>query len=363
MTITPVTRSAQRTRRTLLHFARGILTSAVIGGSLAGLVVGTVIENPPLLVAGLVVPLVYGLLVLAAGAPARRREAAVVHRTALGKIESRQATGGGDTSDVLVRFEATVAPDDEPPYRVEFTQFINVVDLPDYQPGGTVVVRYPPDRPWKVEIVKRPTPQGEDRAAGARIDSVPGPALTESLPEGSSAAGFVNLFALLLAAAAVVFLYRAELFGPDTDAPPPSAAAPSSTTGVSSSTGTVSFGPGQSMLDPGALRLAVTQLTQGDEKRQALTVVVQDRLLTVVFAPTGTQAPGFDLDALPYARIPALVREARTGLGVRSPQTWQLTAESLTGSLTLRIGVTGADGAGSLEADGDGRVVSRTSAH
>ncbi|MEV0447585.1 hypothetical protein [Streptomyces sp. NPDC050600] len=364
MTITPVTPGAPPKRRTALDLARGILTGAVIGSSLAALVVGTVLEHVPLVVGGLAVPVAYGLLVLAAGAPGRAREAAVVPRTALAMIESLRATGG-ESSDVPVRFDLTVAPDDGPAYRVESTQFVNLVDLPDYKPRGIVVVQYPPHRPWEVKLVKRPTPEWEDRAAGAHIDSVPGPVLAGEPTRDGGVGGYLTLLALLLGAAGVVFLFRAELFGPDdTTARPPSAAGPadsgtSSTTIVSAESGTVALGPGQSMFDEGALRRAVDSLTRGTKKRQALTVVVQDRLLTVVFTPAGSHAPGFDVDALPYARIPALVREARTALGVRSPRTWQLTAESLTGSLTLRVGVTGADGAASLEANGDGEVVRR----
>ncbi|MEU9893614.1 hypothetical protein ACIBCS_40610 [Streptomyces phaeochromogenes] len=71
-------------------------------------------------------------------------------------------------------------------------------------------------------------------------------------------------------------------------------------------------------------------------------------------------APQFDPRSLPYERFPALVEEARTTLGIRSPQTWQITAERLTGSLTIRVGVTGAEGTASLEADGQGKVVRRT---
>ncbi|MGW1430787.1 hypothetical protein ACWD6K_19505 [Streptomyces sp. NPDC002431] len=368
MTITPGPPSAPPTRRTPLDLARGIVTGAVIGSSLAALVVGTVLEHVPLLVGGLAVPIAYGLLVLAAGAPARAREAAVVPRTALAMIESLRATGG-ESSDVPVRFDLTVAPDDGPAYRVESTQSVNLVDLPDYKPGGIVVVQYPPHRPWAVKLVKRPTPEWEDRAAAARIDSVPGPVLADEQPPGGTVGGYLTLLALLLGAAGVVFGFRAELFGPEdpTDRPP-SAAGPadpgtSSTTIVSAASGTVALGPGQSLFDEGRLRPAVDSLTKGDgKKRQALTVVVQDRLLTVVFTPAGSQAPGFDLDALPYPRIPALVREARTTLGVRSPRTWQLTAEGLSGALVLRVGVTGTDSVASLEANGHGEIVRRVPA-
>lgn len=104
-------------------------------------------------------------------------------------------------------------------------------------------------------------------------------------------------------------------------------------------------------------------LTKGTDSRAALTVVVKDRLLSIVYAPTGSTATTFDPDSPPYDRFPALVEEARSGLGVGSPQTWQLTVERLTGSLTVRVGVTGPEGAASLEADGQGKVVRRTPAH
>ncbi|GGP79554.1 hypothetical protein GCM10010231_58140 [Streptomyces sindenensis] len=345
-----------------------VLTGAVIGSSLAALVVGTVLGHVSLLVGGLVLPIAHGLLVLAAGAPERARRRAIVPCTTLARIEGLHATGG-ETSDVPVRFDLTVAPDGRPAYRVESTQSVNLVDLADYEPGGIVVVQYPPHQPWAVKLVKRPTPEWEDRAASARINSAPGPALTAKPPPDGSVGGYLTLLALLLGAAAVVFAFRADLFGPEGPADrPPSAAGPadpgtSSTTIVSAASGTVALGPGQSLFDGGRLRLAVDSLTQGDGRnRQALTVVAQDRLLTVVFTPAGSQAPGFDLDALPYPRIPALVREARTTLGVRSPQTWQLTAESLSGALTLRVGVAGADGAASLEANGHGEIVRRVPA-
>ncbi|MFF5009095.1 hypothetical protein ACFY3G_40500 [Streptomyces phaeochromogenes] len=82
-----------------------------------------------------------------------------------------------------------------------------------------------------------------------------------------------------------------------------------------------------------------------------------------MYAPSSSTATTFDPDSPPYDRFPALVEKVRSGLGVGSPQTWQLTVERLTGSLTVRVGVTGPDGAASLEADGQGKVVRRTPAH
>ncbi|WP_329395080.1 hypothetical protein [Streptomyces melanogenes] len=363
MTIT--TGAVLPTHRTPVALARRFLTGAVVGTSLAALVVGAIVENVPLFVTGWVLPAVYGLLFFLAGMPRRAREAAVVPRTALAMIESLEAVGG-ESSDIPVRFELTVAPDDGPRYRVEITQDINLVDLSDYRPRGVVVVQYPPDQPWRVRIVKRPTPEWEDRAASARLDSAPGTARVAAPPEGC-AFGFVVLLGLLLGAAAVVLLFRADLFDRDDTAQPPSAARPSvsstsSTTVVSSASGTVALGPGQSFLDKGELDRAVGSLTRGGDTRQALTVVVQERLLSVVFSPTGMQTPGLDARALPYDRFPALVEEATAGLGVRSPRTWQITAERLTGSLVIRVVVTGPEGTASLEANGQGKVLRRAPA-
>ncbi|MGA6226375.1 hypothetical protein ACPESV_39250 [Streptomyces umbrinus] len=368
-----ITTSAPPARSTPVAIALGFLTGGVIGASPAAFVVGCVIGSVPLCVAGVGLPAVYGLLFLLAGAPRRAREAAVVPRTALAVIESREAVGGAATSDVAVRFDLTVAPDDVPAYRVAFSQDVHLADLPDYRQGVVVVVQYPPDRPWRVRIVKRPTPEWEERAADARLDSAPGPVLVSESSEGCGV-GFVRLFGLLLAAAAVVLLFRADLFDGDaSDKPqvsssststsaPSSSSSSSSSMVVSSAYGTVTLGPNQSFLDRGQLRKAVGLLTKGTEARKALTVVVQDRLLSIVYAPTGSQAPTFDRDSLPYDRFPALVEEARRGLGVSSPKTWQLTVERLTGSLTIRVVVTGAEGTASLEANGQGKVVRRTPA-
>ncbi|MEU9763942.1 hypothetical protein AB0D98_30415 [Streptomyces sp. NPDC047987] len=353
------------THNTPVALVRGFLTGGVIGASLAALVVGTIIASVPLFVTGLVLPAAYGLFFFLAGVPRRAREAALAPRTALAVVESLEAVGGEATSDVAVRFDLTVAPDDVPAYRVAFTQDINLADLPDYRPGVVVVVQYPPERPWRVRIVKRPTPEWEERAAGAHLDSAPGPVMVSETPEGC-AVGFALLLALLLAAAGVVLLFRADLFDEGLSARPgpfdtPSTSSSSSTM-VSSASGMVALGPNQSFLDKGELRKAVGSLTKGTDARAVLTVVVQERLLSAVYAPTGSKAPTFDLDSLPYDRLPALVKEARGSLGVGSPQTWQVTVECLTGSLTIRVGVTSVEGTASLEADGDGKVVRRTPA-
>ncbi|MFE7559800.1 hypothetical protein [Kitasatospora sp. NPDC057500] len=362
MTITAV---APPSRTTPAGLALGFLTGGAIGVSLTAFISGCVVGKAPLIVLGLALPAVYGLLFHLCTVPRRSRERAVAPRTALAMIESREALGS-NTSDVPVRFELTVAPDDAPAYRVEIRQGVNLVELPDYRPRGIVVVEYQPDRPWKVRIVTRPTPAWEERAAGARLDSVPGPAMRNDPPE-SRAGGFLTLLGLLLGAAGVLLFFRADLFGHDGSgaAPNPSVSSSSSssysssTTTVTSATGTVTLGPGRSMLDHGELRKAVESLTQDGDTRQALTVVVQDRLLTVVFSPTGVRTAGFDPRLLPFDRVAALVEEARTGLGVDSPRSWQLIADGVGGSLALRVTVTGDRGSGSLEADGQGTVLRR----
>ncbi|MFJ1649056.1 hypothetical protein [Streptomyces sp. NPDC088258] len=352
--------SAPPTHKGPAGLALGFLTGGVIGASLTAFIGGCVVERAPLIVTGLVLPAVYGVVFFLATLPRRLQEAAVVPRTALAVIESLEAVGG-ETGDVPVRFELSVAPDGAPAFRVEIRQDINLVELPGYRPRGIVVVEYPPDRPWKTRIVKRPTPRWEERAAVARVDSAPGPALKRETPGGCFSA-FLALLGLLLGTAAVLLLFRADLFDShegDSAAPKPSVSSSSSTTTVTSGTGTVTLGPGQSLLDEGELRRAVESLTQGADRRRALTVVVQDRLLTVVFSPGGVQSPAFDPRSLPFERVPGLVEEARTTLGVGSPRSWQLTVDGVAGSLTLRVVVTGGGGTGTLEADGQGKVLRR----
>ncbi|MEV7060811.1 hypothetical protein AB0N60_38555 [Streptomyces microflavus] len=341
--------------------ASGFLTAGVIGAGLTAFIGGCMVESVPMLVTGLVVPALYGLLFFLATLPRRASEAAVAPRTALAMIESREAIRG-ENSDVPVRFDLSVVPDDAPAFRVEMWQDVNRVELTEYRSGGTVVVEYPPDRPWKTRIVRRPTPQWEERAAAAQVDSVPGPVMRSETPD-SSFNGFLNLSGLLLGVAAVLLLFRADLFDShksDNGAlPKPSVSSSSSTITVTSVTGTVAIGPGRSMLDESELRRAIESLTQAADRRHALTVVVQDRVLTVVFAPAGTKVAGFDPRSLPYDRVAGLVEEARTTLDVDSPRSWQLTADGVTGPLTLRVVVTGDGGAGTLEADGKGEVLRR----
>ncbi|MFJ6619190.1 hypothetical protein ACIQOW_16620 [Kitasatospora sp. NPDC091335] len=354
------------TRNTPVALARGFLTGGVTGGSLAAMVVGVVVENAPLFIAGLALPFAYGGLLYLAGMPRRAREAALVPRTALAMIESRDVPQS-EMTDRPVRFDLTVAPDDGPAFRVEFTQDINVADLPDYRPGGVVVVRYPPDSPVKVRIVKRPIPEWEERAAGARLDSAPESTRLSKPPDGC-AVGFLGFVGLLLAAAAVVFLFRVDLFEdkatePPSSSAPPSVSSTSSTRVVTGGSGTVELGPGQSFLTEGELREDIDSVTRHGEQNLATNLVVQDRLLLVTFVSDDTKAQAFPVSALPYERFPALVEEARSGLGGRSAQSWNIVVSRLGGAVTIVVSVTGPEGSAVLQADDQGRVLRRTAAH
>ncbi|MEV6639102.1 hypothetical protein [Amycolatopsis sp. NPDC051371] len=335
---------AAPTHRGPVALARGFLTGGVIGATLSAFVVGIILERVPLILFAVGLPLVYGGLFFVAGIPRRAREAAVVRRVALAKIESLRA-GGTETGDVPVDFVLTVAPDDAPSYRVTVTHHVNLIDLPSLRRGDVLVVDYPPDRPWQARIVPRPAPDWERRVAGAAIESAPESTLVHAPPEGC-AFGAVTVTGLLLAAAAVLVLFRAELFGPETLERPPE---PSSTSVTSSSgSATVTVGPDQTLLDAGELRRAVDSLGRTADVSRVLTAVVQERRLSVVFAPTAVTVPRFDLRALPFDRIPDLVRKATRTLDVGSPRTWQVTADPF----TVRVTVTGPAGSSSLTADG-----------
>ncbi|MGQ4398996.1 hypothetical protein ACN6K4_002479 [Streptomyces hayashii] len=356
------------------RLVRGFLTGAVSGGILGVLVVGYVVGSGALFLAGLGLASAACVIGFVAGSPRRAREAAVVPVTALARIESVRAESS-DTGDVPLRFVLTVAPDGAPAFRAETRLHVNLVDLAAYRPRCTVVVAYPPDRPWRARIVESPGPEWTARAADAAIDSAPESALVRR-PSAQRDLVAVRLAGLLLGAAVVVVPFRGELsdsFGSDDAGRPPASAGPSvsgsssttssSTTVTSSSvTGTVTVGPRQSLLDEGELRRAVASLTKGRGAggTSAVTVVVQERLVSVVFAPDVDGVPRFDLGSLPYDRIPALVEQARTTLGAGTPAAWQLTAARLTGPMTLRVTATGPHGTGTLDADAKGDITHRT---
>ncbi|WP_228561308.1 hypothetical protein, partial [Catenulispora pinisilvae] len=353
------------------HRVRGFLTSVVAGAALTAFISGCVVDRVMLVVLGLVLLPAYGLLWYLAVLPRLIREAPTAGTrtvTALAMIESLQAVGGADDDgDVSVRFELSVVPDDEPGFRVEFRQHINLVAVPRYQPRGIVVVEYPRERPVKARILKKPTSEWAERAATAVLDSVPGPASKDDAP--LSGTGCLLMFlGLAVGAGAILGLFHNQVFTSDKAAaatnPPASSSSTSdttttTTTTITSDVGTVALGAGESMLDPGTLLTSVQSVTKDDLSRQALTVVVQDDQLTVAFLPSTVKVGGFDVDSPAYDRIPTLVREAEATPGIGTTQRWEATVTGLGGSITVRVVVTGDKGMGTLAADGQGRVIQR----
>ncbi|MEV7548562.1 hypothetical protein AB0N89_02940 [Amycolatopsis sp. NPDC089917] len=325
--------------------ARGFLTGVIIGTTLCAFVVGIVIEYAPLIVTGVGLPFAYWILSYLAGAPRRAREAAIAPVTALAKIESLRA-GGTETGDIPVDFDLTVAPDGAATHRVEITHGVNLVDIPDYRPGGILVVQYPPDRPWKARIAERLSPEWERRVAGAVIESAPESSLVREPPEGC-AFGALAFLGLLLGAALVLVLFRAELFAPEA----PSRAEETQSSVTTSSSGSATVTVSGSLLGEGELRRAIDSLAAAADVSRVITVVVEERRLTVVFAPTEAQVPWFDLRTLAVGRVPALVARALGTIEVGTPRTWQVTFVPFGNAVSGRVIVTGPDGSGSL-ADG-----------
>jgi hypothetical protein len=276
--------------------ARGFLTGGVAGATLSAFVTGIVIEQVPLLLTGLGLPLVYSALLFVAGIPRGAREAAVVPRLAAARVE-RLSAGGTETGDVPVDFLLTVAPDGAPSFRVQVTHHVNLIDLTRHRPGDLLVVEYPPDRPWQARIVPHPAAEWERRLAAAVIEPAPESALVQSPSEGCafSIAAFLGL---LLGAAAVVGLFRVELFTPAPVEETQSTSTVSSTVSSTSGSTTVEFSAGR---------------VEG-----------------------------------PADQVPDLVGEATKTLDVGWPRTWQLTVVQAGGDVTVRVTVTGPAGSASL---------------
>ncbi|MFJ8911204.1 hypothetical protein [Amycolatopsis sp. NPDC102389] len=328
-----------------LALIRGFLTGIIIGTTLCAFIVGIILEYVPLIVTGVGLPIAYGILLYLAGAPRRAREARVAPVIALARIESLRA-GGTETGDIPVYFDLTVAPEGLATYRLKITHGINLVDLQSYRPGDVLVVRYPPDRPWKAEVVERPAPSWERRAAEAVIEPAPESSLVREPAEGC-AFGALAVLGFALGAALVLFLFRAELFAPEAPARAEETQSAVTTSSLGSATVTVSG----SLLGEGELRRAIDSLAQATDVSQVITAVVEDRRLTVVFAPTDAQVPRFDLRAPAVDRVPALVQRAKATIDVGEPRTWQVTIIPFGTGVSSRVIVTGPDGSGSL-ADG-----------
>ncbi|WP_318839588.1 hypothetical protein [Streptomyces arboris] len=259
-------------------------------------------------------------------------------------------------------FRLTVAPepeDERPAYRVKISQSINLVDIPAYRPRGIAVVEYHPEKPWDVRIVTRPTPEWSRRAEEAEIDSAPESTLVRDPDGGTGAWCLLVLVGLLAGAALVVLVFRGELFvsGDAGDGP----AKPSSASRTFSTSTTVS-GPSSSLLTFGRMRVTAMELEARVDSAYVTAITIEDHRMAVRGDSALPPAETVHLQSLPYELFPGLVREARTTLGVREPESWRIDVTPGTGGGVGprgRVTVSGEEGTAHLDADAAGRVTDR----
>ncbi|MFJ8848177.1 hypothetical protein ACIRFF_35385 [Streptomyces cyaneofuscatus] len=342
--------------------------SGVTGAALATLVVGVILESVPVLVAGgggLALLILLAALGALGGRRRSAREEPPAGRTALARIEDLRATSG-ETADVPVKFRLTVAPEPEdgrPAYRVKISQQINLVDIPAYRPRGIAVVEYRPDKPWDVRIVTRPTPEWSRRAEEAEIDSAPESTLVSDPDAVEGSWCVLGLLALLAGATLVVLLFRGELFTSDDS--PAAPKQPSSSSSRTFSTSTTVSGP-SSLLTFGRMRVTAMELEARVDTAYVTAITIEDHRMAVRGDSALPPAETVHLQSLPYELFPGLVREARTALGVREPESWRIDVTPGAGKGTgtgagprVRVTVTGEEGTAYLDADVMGRVVGR----
>ncbi|MFJ2023759.1 hypothetical protein ACIODW_08095 [Streptomyces sp. NPDC087897] len=348
-------------------------TSGAAGAAVAALVVGVILERAPVFLSGGGVLILLVLIGFVAGRRPSGPAEAPVTRTALARIEDLRATSG-ESADVPVTFRLTVAPEPEdgrPAYRVKIDEHINLVDIPAYRPRGIAVVEYRPDEPWEVRIVTRPTPEWSRRAEEAEIDSAPESTLVENPGPSEGTWCVVVLVAFLAGAALVVLLFRGELFTREDDAAP-SPKQPSVTSSASASvsvsltftTSTTISGHSSSLLVLGRMRETVTELAERAGASDVTAITVQERRMEIRGDSARPPGETFHVQMLPYELFPALVREARTTLGVRTPKGWRIdvTPDPGTGpgaGPRIRVTVTGEEGTAHLDADATARIVDR----
>ncbi|MGC0423457.1 hypothetical protein [Embleya sp. AB8] len=358
--------------------AVGLLTGCWLGVSLACFVVGLIIARWQVVVAGVGLCLAMVTVSAIAGRLQRARNPQPAARLALAVIESRRAVGG-ETGDIPVQFELTVAPDERPAYRVKMRQHINLADIADYRVRGVVVVEYRPDEPWEVTIVTAPTEQWARRAATESVDSAP-PSPTVAGPEEGVSFCLLATLGLLLGAGVVVLMFRAEL----ADHMGSSETTSSSTSTSSTSTSTSSSGSGSTttttttggggpsivsgtatsdaMLSEGEIRRLADSLTTAMRTGSAVEFGIDERTMSmhgVLGVPADPDAV-INVGALPYPKLPGLVREAQSKLGIANPTSWRIDVEAKAGVVAIRVTVADGQGAkASLEADAQGRVTRR----
>lgn len=114
----------------------------------------------------------YGLLAARAARTQQRASARTEQlRTALARIETSRASG--EAPKFLIRMGLTIAAEGVPAFRADTTIGANLMDVDAYRVGKLLVVTYDETRPWRVTVVKNPTPEWSDRAAHGAVDSAP----------------------------------------------------------------------------------------------------------------------------------------------------------------------------------------------
>ena len=94
-----------------------------------------------------------------------------LRRTALAKIETSQASG--EAPSFSIRMGLTIAPDGLPAFRADATAAVNLMDVDAYKVGKLLVVTYDETKPWRVTVLRNPTPEWSHRAEHDAVDSAP----------------------------------------------------------------------------------------------------------------------------------------------------------------------------------------------
>ncbi|MFI6704226.1 hypothetical protein ACIBJC_35730 [Streptomyces sp. NPDC050509] len=375
MTITETSGPVESRRAGPATLLASVLTGGAIGAAVASVVVGIILGKATLWGAGAGFFLLLVLVTTVSGRRERARTPRAEKRKALAMIESRRATSG-ELADVPISFVLTVAPEDRAAYRVAFSQAVNLVDIADYPPRRVVVVEYPAHEPWDVSIVTRPDQEWARRAAEASMDSAPESTLVKN-PNREGTHCLLSLLALLLGAAVIVLLFRADLFregdgdgvNGNGDGGRAGGAEVSVSASASVSLRTTSARTTESMLAEGQMRRTVEALATAGVSTAVEFRIEEHSMWAngtggVSDSGTGAGEPSIELRSLPYERLPALVREARTTSGIGDDGSWRIDIghEAKTGPLVIRVTVTDPRGSATLRADAQGRVTERAAA-
>lgn len=71
------------------------------------------------------------------------------------RVTALEDTGNRLNRNPQVRMKLSVAPEGQAPFQAELTAYISTVDLPNYQPGKEIRVKYNPRDPSSVALVPK----------------------------------------------------------------------------------------------------------------------------------------------------------------------------------------------------------------